>query len=67
MGVGGSVTDLDPRWEWVEHQRFGDPEPRYIKVRCRHLDAVPVDSGGETVSYLCLTCDAQLPAEWLGP
>lgn len=32
--------------------------------RCRHREAVPVESGGETVAHLCLTCDEQLPAEW---
>ena len=51
---------LDPRWEWSEHRRLCDVEPTYIKVRCRHLDVVPVDSGGEVVAGLCLTCDQQL-------
>lgn len=57
---------LDDRWEWVEMTRLCDPEPRYVRGRCRHLDVVPVESvvTGELVAHLCLTCDAQLPAEW---
>lgn len=56
---------LDPRWEWVEINGFASPGPEYIKGRCRHLEVVPVDtSEGERVAHLCLTCDAQLPAEW---
>ena len=61
------MAELDPRWEWTSIQRLCDPEPRYIKAYFRHIDAVPVDSGDETVAYLCLTCDSQLPPEWLGP
>ena len=57
-------TDLDPRWEWVELRRFGDPQPTYVKGACNHLEVVPVESGGEVVAHLCLTCDAQLPEEW---
>ncbi len=54
--------DLDPRWEWCETMAFGRSEPRYIKVRCNHLDTVPVDLlTGEVVARLCLTCDASLP------
>lgn len=58
------MSDLDPRWKWVEVRRLGDREPTYIKGSCNHLDVVPVESGGETVAHLCLTCDAQLPAGW---
>ena len=31
---------------------------------CPHADAEPVESGGETVAWLCPGCDTQLPAEW---
>ena len=60
------MSDLDPRWEWVEFRSFGGRESTYIKARCNHLTPVPVDSivDGEIVAHLCLDCDAQLPAEW---
>lgn len=55
----------DPRWEWIEKpRRMSDRHVTYAKGRCHHIDAVPVASAGETVAYLCLTCDQQLPAEW---
>lgn len=31
---------------------------------CDHEPAVPVESGGELVAWLCTECDQQLPAEW---
>ena len=34
---------------------------RSTERACGHLETVPVESGGETVAHLCLTCDAQLP------
>lgn len=59
-----SRPDLDPRWEWVETQRLCDAGPTYVQGRCNHLlEVVPVESGGVVVAHLCLTCDAQLPAE----
>lgn len=62
---GTGRPELDPRWEWVEAPRqLCDPTPRYVKGRCRHVEVVPVEAGGETVACLCLTCDTQLPAEW---
>jgi hypothetical protein len=51
---------LDPRWEWIEVVSFGQPT-RWIRGHCRHLEVVPVESGGEQVTQLCLTCDTQLP------
>lgn len=64
------MTVLDDRWEWIEERTFGSPEPQYVRGRCRHREVVPVESLGvlgpvEVVAHLCLTCDAQLPAEWL--
>lgn len=58
------ALDLDPRWEWVETTTWGDPAPRYIKGACRHLDPIPVESvvTGETVAYLCPTCNTQIEA-----
>ncbi len=54
--------ELDPRWEWRDVTALGDLEPRYVKIRCNHLDTVPVDLlTGQVVARLCLTCDAQLP------
>ena len=61
--VTGDV-ELDPRWEWCEVRRLGDKEPRWIKGWCRHLEVVPVESGGVVVAQLCLTCDGQIPAGW---
>lgn len=54
----------DPRWDWAEVTALGDQEPRYVKVRCNHLETVPVESlvTGEMLATLCLTCDAQLEA-----
>ncbi|MFG2826093.1 hypothetical protein ACGFWI_01200 [Streptomyces sp. NPDC048434] len=57
------TTDLDPRWEWIETTSLDGPE-QWTKGRCRHLDTVPVQSGGAVVAHLCLTCDEQLPVEW---
>jgi hypothetical protein len=57
-------ADLDPRWNWTELCRFGSTQPIYIKGRCNHLDVVPVETAGEVVAHLCVTCDVQLPAEW---
>lgn len=57
-------ADLDPRWEWIETMQLGEPGPQYIRGLCNHLEIEPVQSvEGETVAHLCLTCDAQLPAE----
>jgi hypothetical protein len=56
------VVELDPRWDWIEVTAIGDREPRYIKGQCKHLVVVRVESGGEVVARLCLTCDCQLPA-----
>jgi len=59
---------MDPRWQWVEITTWGDPAPVYVKGKCNHTDVVPVEAGGifgdgEVLAHLCLTCDAQLPAE----
>ena len=59
------MSELDPRWEWGEFRRLGDAQPTYVKGPCRHTEVVPVVSSGETVAHLCLTCDQQLPAEWV--
>ena len=52
----------DPRWEWLEVMSFSDPGPRYIRGACRHLEREEVRSvmTGETLAWLCLTCDMQL-------
>ncbi len=55
--------ELDPHWEWYEVRAFGDSEPRWVKGYCNHLDVVPVESSGQIVARLCLTCDAQLPGD----
>ena len=53
---------LDPRWEWIDVTRLGDPGPKYIRGRCLHTEVVPVESvAGEVVAQLCRTCDTQLP------
>lgn len=52
----------DPRREWYELRRWGDPQPILIKGRCNHLEVEPVESGDILVARLCLTCGAQLPA-----
>lgn len=59
--------ELDPRWDWHEVTQLGDRAPRYLRGRCRHLEAVPVEAvTGETVAQLCLTCDTQLPPARIG-
>lgn len=59
--AGVSAWEPDPRWEWVETWTLCSAEPTYLRVRCRHLEVVPVESmAGEVVAHLCLTCDAQL-------
>ncbi len=38
-----------------------------MRQPCAHRDAVPVTlNTGELVAALCPSCDAQLPARWLG-
>lgn len=60
------MSDLDPRWEWVEITTWGGPE-EWIKGACNHLTPAPVhaEPTGELVAHLCPDCDAQLPKEWL--
>lgn len=54
---------------------FNGPDPahdlnaarsRVLLGPCAHTGAVPVDSlvTGERLAWLCVKCDAQLPAEW---
>ncbi len=63
------MSDLDPRWEWVELTTFGGDQ-FWIKGACNHLEVVPVHTkdllgaDGEVVAHLCRTCDTQLPKEW---
>lgn len=56
--------DLDPRWNWIEVRSLSGTT-RFHKTTCRHLEVVPVESGGQVVAHLCQTCDTQLPEEWL--
>jgi hypothetical protein len=69
------MSDLDPRWDWIEVTEFGSPGPEYMKGACKHLETTPVYSRdaldrqldwdvGTPVAHLCLTCNAQLPPEW---
>ena len=65
IAVAPDHRGLDPRWEWCEITALKDlPKRRWIKCGCNHLEVVPVESSGEIVAHLCLTCDGQLPAEW---
>jgi hypothetical protein len=68
MSCPETVTgiELDERWEWEEITTFSDPEPRFIRSRCRHLERVPVRSIvlDAPVAELCLTCDQQLSVPW---
>lgn len=64
------MSDLDPRWEWVDERRLCDRAPTYVRGACNHLEVVPVESTLDpdaVLAHLCLTCDAQLPAEWGAP
>lgn len=56
------MSDLDPRYEWDTVEDARGLQVRHVRGRCLHADVVPVESGGEVVARLCLTCDAQLPA-----
>lgn len=52
-------VQLDPNWEWELVRETGKPD-EWVKVRCRHLEVVPVDSvDGSIPAQLCLTCDTQ--------
>jgi hypothetical protein len=57
--AGMDAADLDPRWEWIEIIEFGKAGPDYVRGQCRHTELVPVESGGEVLAKLCLTCDKQ--------
>jgi len=37
------------------------------EIRCSHAGALPVDSAGERVAWLCPVCDTQLDAGWQPP
>lgn len=52
---------LDPNWEWKFEALPG--EARYLKVRCRHLEYVPVKNDGNLVSLLCTTCGDRIRVE----
>ena len=56
------MTDLDPRWEWTTVRTWDGSFVNHVRGRCKHLETVPVVTGGEVVARLCLTCDQQLPA-----
>ncbi|HEY9507588.1 MAG TPA: hypothetical protein VIQ27_16615 [Gemmatimonadales bacterium] len=54
---------------WIKLKRRNDwPEPDYPaliqserpKIECGHVDLIPVESGGETVAYLCSKCNEQV-------
>jgi hypothetical protein len=56
----------DPRSEWVEITTFG-AEEEWIKGRCVHFDPVAVITvwpDEQLVAWLCVDCDAQLPASF---
>lgn len=58
-----SRPPLDSRWEWIDVGTYDNPD-QWIRGRCLHIDSTPVHSLlGETVAYLCLTCDAQFYKE----
>lgn len=61
MRPSAGAVRLDPRWEWklVRHPGAAD---EWVKVRCLHAEVEPVESAGEVVAQLCLTCDTQFPA-----
>lgn len=54
--------DLDPRWDWDEVVNGWGEHVTWLKT-CRHTEIEQVESGGEIVAHLCLTCNHQLPAE----
>ncbi len=56
------ALELDPRWDWVDvstvEEGYGTT---FIKGACRHTEVIPVESAGEVVAELCLTCDKHWP------
>lgn len=41
-------------------------DPAWSNSWCHHHgEVVPVESSGEVVAQLCLSCDGQLPPRWL--
>jgi hypothetical protein len=59
----------DPEWEYDAIMVAGEIDPvGWVRTACRHSRVVPVTTGQgedeELVAQLCLTCDAQLPADW---
>jgi len=61
MRPSSGAVRLDPRWEWKLVRRLGMPD-EWVRVRCLHTEVEPVESAGEVVAQLCLTCDTQFPA-----
>lgn len=57
-----SPLELDPRYEWTEIASWDGTFRQWIK-NCRHVEVVPVESGGVVVARLCIVCDAQLPGD----
>lgn len=54
--------NCDQNYDWFAIETF-DGHVEWVRGACRHLDVVPVESGGEVVAGLCLVCGAQLPAD----
>lgn len=61
---------LDPRWDWAEITTLSDPEPVWIKAKCKHLTPLPVETTDPVtgdvllVARLCPDCDTQLETDW---
>lgn len=61
-------TDTD-EWYYDEVVAGDRLDPiAYVRTACKHARLEPVTAGRgdeeERVAWLCLSCDAQLPADW---
>lgn len=59
------TVELDPRWEWIYCPELGGPTAHdYVKVRCNHLEVLPVHVvTGTHIADWCRTCDTQFLKE----
>lgn len=68
--VGETFYGLDSRSDWVNVQTMSDPDPVWIRGRCKHLTPEPVEVTDPVtgdvllVAQLCPDCDTQLETDW---
>jgi hypothetical protein len=45
------MAELDPHWDWAPVYTFGDPEPRYVRGYCEHVELVRTVTLSEWIKW----------------